>query len=154
MTLINAAIKGNAERKQKIAERILDAVKDIENPRISVLGLAFKNGTDDCRESPAMEIIGNLLQKNADITAYDPQAMHTARLVLGDKINYADNMYDCLKDSDVLAVLTEWNDFKTLDLSKAKELMRHKTIIDCRNLLDIDTAIKNGFKYYGIGRKG
>ena len=153
MTLITAAIEGNAKRKQEMAERILSAVKSIEKPKISVLGLAFKNGTDDCRQSPAMEIICNLLKDNVDITAYDPQAMNTARQLLGDKISYADNMYDCLKDADVLAVLTEWNDFKMLDLDKASQLMRHKNIVDCRNLLNADLAIKHGFRYISIGRK-
>ncbi|MBE6458870.1 MAG: UDP-glucose/GDP-mannose dehydrogenase family protein [Alphaproteobacteria bacterium] len=152
MTLIKAAIDGNAKRKQQMAERILESVKSIENPKIAVLGLAFKDGTDDCRESPAMEIIGNLLEVNANITAYDPKAMVTSKLLIGDKIKYAENMYDALKDADVLAILTEWQEFKTLNLQKAASLMRHKNIVDCRNLLNADTAKNNGFKYQGIGR--
>lgn len=153
MTLIKAAIEGNTKRKKEMAERILDAVKDIEKPKIAVLGLAFKDGTDDCRESPAMEIVGNLLEQNADVTAYDPKAMGTACQLVGDKIQYADDMYSCLKGADVLAVLTEWNEFKTLDLNLAASLMRHKNIIDCRNLVDAEQAAKNGFKYQGIGKK-
>ena len=153
MTLIKAAIEGNTKRKKEMAERILDAVKDIEKPKIAVLGLAFKDGTDDCRESPAMEIVGNLLEQNADVTAYDPKAMGTACQLVGDKIQYADDMYSCLKGADVLAVLTEWNEFKTLDLNLAASLMRHKNIIDCRNLIDAEQAAKNGFKYQGIGKK-
>ena len=153
MTLINAAIIGNSRRKQHMAERILDCVKEIKNPKIAVLGLAFKNGTDDCRESPAMEIIHNLLKFNANIIAYDPKAMQTAYQLIGNKIAYADDMYACLKDADVLAILTEWNDFKTLDLTRAAELMKHKIIIDCRNLLDEEEALNNGFKYQSIGKK-
>lgn len=151
MSLINAAISGNTKRKQQMAERILDAIKGIENPKIAILGLAFKNGTDDCRESPAMEIIWNLLEYKADITAYDPKAVETARQLLGDKINYANNMYECIKDADVVAILTEWDEFKNLDLTKAAYLVRHKIIIDCRNLLDEQTAINTEFKYKGIG---
>lgn len=109
MTLIKAAIDGSTKRKQQMAERILEAVKGIEKPKIAVLGLAFKDGTDDCRESPAMEIIGNLLEINANITAYDPKAMGTACQLVGDKIGYADDMYACLKDADVLAVLRLYN---------------------------------------------
>lgn len=109
MSLITAAIKGNAERKKQMAGRILDKVKDVKNPKIAVLGLAFKDGTDDCRESPAMDIVGELLLQGADITAYDPKAMGTACGLLGNKISYADDMYACLKDADVLAILTEWN---------------------------------------------
>ncbi len=153
MTLINAAIAGNVKRKQRMAERIWNEVKDLENPKIAVLGLAFKNGTDDCRESPALEIVGNLLEKNADITAYDPKAMGTACRLLGDKIGYADDMYSCIKGADVLAVLTEWNEFKTLDLNLAADLMRHKNIVDCRNLLNAEQALTQGFKYQGIGKK-
>ncbi len=152
MTLIKAAIDGNAKRKQQMAERILESVKSIENPKIAVLGLAFKDGTDDCRESPAMEIIGNLLEVNANITAYDPKAMGTSKLLIGDKIKYAENMYDALKDADVLAILTEWQEFKTLDLQKVASLMHHKQIVDCRNLINANEAKENGFKYMGIGK--
>jgi len=153
MTLINAAITGNIRRKQEMADRILEMVKNIENPKIAVLGLAFKDGTDDCRESPAMEVIRHLLEKEANITAYDPKAMGTACQLLGDKISYADDMYGCLKEADVLVVLTEWKEFKNLDLAQAALLMNRKNIVDCRNLIDMDEAIKNGFRYQGIGRK-
>lgn len=153
MTLIKAAIDGNTKRKKDMAERILEAVKGIDNPKIAVLGLAFKDGTDDCRESPAMEIVGNLLETGADITAYDPKAMETAKLLVGDKITYAADMYEALKGADVLAILTEWGEFKELDLAKAAQLMKHKTIIDCRNLIDTEQAVKNGFRYQGIGKK-
>ena len=151
MTLIKAAIEGNGKRKQEMAERIMEAVKGIENPKIAVLGLAFKDGTDDCRESPAMEIVGHLLEMNAAVTAYDPKAMGTACYLLGDKIAYADSMYECLKEADVAAVLTEWQEFKELNLAEAGQLMRHKTIIDCRNLINPIEAQNNGFKYRGIG---
>ncbi len=152
MSLITAAIKGNAERKKQMAGRILDKVKDVKKPKIAVLGLAFKDGTDDCRESPAMDIVDELLRQGADITAYDPKAMGTACGLLGNKISYADDMYACLKDADVLAILTEWNEFKALDLAQAAHLMRHKQIVDCRNLINAEQAAANGFTYQGIGK--
>ena len=152
MTLINAAIEGNLQRKKQMAGRILTAVEGIENPKIAVLGLAFKDGTDDCRESPAMEIVGELINRGANITAYDPKAMETAKLLVGDKINYAEDMYSTIKDVDVLAILTEWSEFKSLDLNKAANLMRHKKIVDCRNLIDGKQAKDLGFNYQGIGR--
>lgn len=152
MTLINAAIEGNLQRKKQMAARILTAVEGIENPKIAVLGLAFKDGTDDCRESPAMEIVGELINRGANITAYDPKAMETAKLLVGDKINYAEDMYSTLKDADVLAILTEWTEFKALDLAKAASLMKNRHIVDCRNLLNVDKVKANGFKYQGIGR--
>ena len=153
LTLIRSAIEGNLIRRKQMAERIWETVKDIKNPKIAVLGLAFKDGTDDCRESPAMEIVQNLLKYDARITAYDPKAMDTAKQLVGNKISYAADMYSCLQDADVLAILTEWNEFKSLDLSKSARLMRRKNIVDCRNLLDIDTAQANGFYYRGVGKK-
>ena len=153
MSLINAAIEGNVNRKKQMAKRILDKVKDIGNPKIAVLGLAFKDGTDDCRNSPAVDIVSELVLQGADITAYDPKAMGTACQIFGNKISYADDMYQALKDADVLAILTEWQDFKKLDFEQTQNLMRHKKIVDCRNLLDVAEAKSYGFDYQGIGRK-
>lgn len=152
MTLVNTAIIGNVQRKEKIAKRILSVVSDIKNPKIAVLGLAFKDGTDDCRESPAMDIVRVMLENNADITAYDPKAMENAKLLLGDKIKYAPDMYSAIQDADVLAILTEWEQFKELDLARVAGLMRNKNIIDCRNLIDAQKAKELNFIYKGIGR--
>ncbi len=152
MSLVDAAIIGNQLRKEQMAQRIRNAVKGIENPKIAVLGLAFKNGTDDCRESPAIEIINKLLEYGLNITAYDPKAMGTACNIFGNKISYADDMYQVIKDADVLAILTEWEEFKNLDLERASYLMKHKNIVDCRNLLDAKKAKAHGYSYRGIGR--
>lgn len=151
MTLIEDVIKENTNRKKKMAHRILEAVKDIPNAKIAVLGLAFKNGTDDCRESPAMEIINELLRFNADITAFDPQAMKNAKHLLGEQIKFADNMYSALQNADVVAILTEWPEFKELDLHKTAKLLRHKNIVDCRNLLNKNQVSELGFNYSCIG---
>lgn len=151
MTLIEDVIKENTNRKKKMAHRILETVKDIPNAKIAVLGLAFKNGTDDCRESPAMEIINELLRFNADITAFDPQAMKNAKHLLGEQIKFADNMYSALQNADVVAILTEWPEFKELDLHKTAKLLRHKNIVDCRNLLNKNQVSELGFNYSCIG---
>ncbi|EAH9620727.1 UDP-glucose/GDP-mannose dehydrogenase family protein [Campylobacter jejuni] len=152
LTLINAAIKGNEERKNHMCERILNSIKDIKNPKIAVLGLAFKDGTDDCRESPAVDIVFKLLEQKVQICAYDPKAMDLAKQILGDKIDYANSMYEAIKDADVIAILTEWKEFSSLDLKKACDLVRHKKIVDLRNLIDKNEAIKLGFEYQGVGR--
>ncbi|EAH4619052.1 UDP-glucose/GDP-mannose dehydrogenase family protein [Campylobacter jejuni] len=152
LTLINAAIKGNEERKNHMSERILNSIKDIKNPKIAVLGLAFKDGTDDCRESPAVDIVFKLLEQELQICAYDPKAMDLAKQILGDKIDYANSMYEAIKDADVIAILTEWKEFANLDLKKAYDLLNHKKIIDLRNLIDKNEAIKLGFEYQGVGR--
>lgn len=154
MTLIKAAIHGNRARKTMMAHRILDAVSDIEKPKVAVLGLAFKNGTDDCRESPAIEIISDLLPHNVQITVFDPQAMENAKKVLpAGSVEYAADMYSALDGADVLAILTEWGDFRELDLSRAAQMMHGNAIVDCRNLLNPDDAMAHGFKYSCIGRK-
>lgn len=152
LTLINAAIKGNEERKNHMCERILNSIKDIKNPKIAIFGLAFKDGTDDCRESPAVDIVFKLLEQKVQICAYDPKAMDLAKQILGDRIDYANSMYEAIKDADVIAILTEWKEFSSLDLKKAYDLLNHKKIIDLRNLLDKNEAIKLGFEYQGVGR--
>ena len=150
MTLINAVIEGNIKRKKEMAERILNTIKGIESPKIAILGLAFKDGTDDCRESPAMEIIGHLLKYNAKIKAYDPKAMDTAKQILGDNIEYATDMYDAINDADILVILTEWRDFKNLDLVKVANLMRTKNIIDLRHILDPVQVNQLEFNFKGL----
>ena len=151
LTLIETTIKGNELRFAQMAEKVIQAAKS-DTPKIAVLGLAFKNGTDDCRMSPALSIVQELIRRNAQITAFDPKAMENAKLILGDKITYADDIYSCLKDADVLAVLTEWEDFKALDFEKAAHLMAQKVIVDCRNMLDMNKAFEYGFSYQGVGR--
>lgn len=150
--LIETTIAGNKKRKKQMAERILDEVKEMPNAKIGVWGLAFKNGTDDCRQSPAMDIIGELLLHQANITAYDPKAMGTACQLLGDKIDYADDMYSVAKEADVLVILTEWPEFANADLDVLSQLMNHKIIIDFRNMLNKDKLTKRGFKYQSVGR--
>ena len=152
MSLIETTIRQNDARKTQMAERILNAVADIENPKIAILGLAFKGGTDDCRESPAMEIVGALLKRGADVAAFDPKAMDNAKKLVGDKIKYAADAFDAARGADVVAVLTEWVDFKSLDLARLKTEMKTPRIVDLRNLLDKDEAVKLGFSYVGIGR--
>ena len=152
MSLIETTIRRNDARKVEMAERILKAVDGNVKPKIAVLGLAFKGGTDDCRESPAMEIINALLKHDVSITAYDPKAMKTAEKLIGNRINYAADAYEAAENADVLAVLTEWGDFKSLDLAKLKILMKVPKIVDLRNLLDANEAKRLGFDYQGIGR--
>jgi UDPglucose 6-dehydrogenase len=152
LSLIDAVIKGNKKRKKEMALRILQAAEG-EQPKIAVWGLAFKNGTDDCRESPAVEIIQHLLKKKLKICAYDPQAVASAQQTLGRRISYAPSPLAAAKDADVLAVLTEWPEFATVDLKALAATMNAKIIVDCRNILDPAAALAAGFKYYGIGRK-
>ena len=153
MSLIEAVIAGNERRKMQMAERITATVKDIPNAKIAAWGLAFKNGTDDCRESPAIYIVNGLIDSGATICAYDPKAMENAQNILGDKISYAPDMYKATEGADVLAILTEWEDFKAADLSRLKQVMRTPQIVDLRNMLSPEDAESAGFSYHRIGRK-
>lgn len=152
LSLIKQTIRGNKARKEKMAERILDMVKDEKQPQIGVLGLAFKNGTDDVRESPAMEIIAHLIQKGARVKAFDYQATENAKKVFGDKIEYASSEKDVFENADVVAVLTEWPEFKALDYQKLLPLMKYHKIADFRNLLNPEEMKKLGFEYVRIGK--
>ena len=152
LTLIEAAIRGNEKRKKDIAQKIISKINHINSPKVAVLGLTFKGGTDDCRESPAMEIIDELLKHELDITAYDPKGMKNANELLGDKINYAEDIYSVANDADILVILTEWDDFKNCDLQKVIINMRNKNIFDTRNILNAELAEKLVFSYYKIGK--
>ena len=152
LSLIKQTIKGNMARKEKMAERILSMVRGIENPRIGVLGLAFKNGTDDVRESPAMEIIAHLIKNGVRIKAFDYQAMPNAQKVFGSQIEYVLNPEDVFEESDIVAVLTEWPQFKTLDFKNAALKMKHQKIADFRNMLNPKEMESLGFEYQRIGK--
>lgn len=154
LNLIETTIAENLSRKKHMAHRISSTVKDNLDAKVTILGLAFKNGTDDCRESPAMEIILEMLEVGVkNITAYDPKAMEVAKtLPVGQRISYADNMYDACKDAEVVCILTEWDEFRSLDFDKLSKVMHGHRIVDCRNLLDGAKARQHGFTYRGIGR--
>ena len=151
MPLIDTTIAENDARPALMAQRILEQAGN--NAKIAVLGLAFKNGTDDCRTSPAIQIIEKMLEKKANIIAYDPQANISALKILGNKIAYVDDAYSAVKDADIIAVLTEWKEFAELDWQKISGMVKQKNIMDCRNILDGNTLKELGFKYRCIGQK-
>jgi UDPglucose 6-dehydrogenase len=153
LSLIEATIKGNERRKINMAKRILDMVEDIKNPTIAVLGSAFKGGTDDCRESPALQIIEIMLAHDVNIKLYDPEAMPNTKAILGNLITYCDSAYEAIGGADVLAVLTDWQEFKSLELEKIKVLMTRPQIADFRNNFDYNKAKDLGFEIKSLGRK-
>ncbi len=153
LSLIETTIASNERRKIKMAKRILDMVDDIKNPTIAVLGSAFKGGTDDCRESPAMQIIEILLAHDVNIKLYDPEAMENTKAILKDMVVYCDNAYEAIGGADVLAILTDWQEFKELDLDKIKTLLIRPQIVDFRNTINLLKAKDLGFEIKTIGRK-
>jgi UDPglucose 6-dehydrogenase len=149
LSMVEAAIKGNDNRKIKMAARIIDALEGIGKPVIAILGLAFKGGTDDTRESPAIEIVQELLKRGFAIKAYDPKAIDSAKTILGDRIEYAANAYDAANDADILVALTEWEEFRSISLKELR--MRTKKIVDLRKIFDKKIAEADGFTYIGVG---
>ncbi|NPV13487.1 UDP-glucose/GDP-mannose dehydrogenase family protein [candidate division WOR-3 bacterium] len=149
--LLKEVEKINQETKQRFVRKIRKALWNLKGKNIGILGLAFKPNTDDMRFAPSIDIINALIAEGARIRAYDPQAMKNARKILPD-IDYCNNALEVAVDADLLAVITEWEEFKNLDLKEIKEKMRLPIICDGRNIFDPDAVRKQGFTYIGMGR--
>jgi UDPglucose 6-dehydrogenase len=118
---------------------------------VAALGLSFKPETDDVRDAPSIDILDGLLQRGARVRAYDPQAMRAAAALLPD-VTMCEDAYAACRDADVLVIMTEWNQFRMLDLNRVKELLRRPVIADLRNVYDPDPMRSAGFTYAGVGR--
>jgi UDPglucose 6-dehydrogenase len=150
--LLKAVDEINEQASMFFIEKIEKTLNPLNGKTIGILGLAFKPNTDDMREAPSVKIISALRKKNVKIKAYDPVAVEKAKaLKLG--ISFCQNAYDTAKDCDALVIVTEWNEFRQLDLGKIKEIMSKPVIFDGRNIYDPVKMEKLGFKYYSVGRK-
>jgi len=155
LRLVEAAIEANDFQKRRMVDKIIQATGEAEGKTIAILGLAFKPNTDDMREAPALTIVQELVARGARIKAYDPEAMKEATWRLAaieDSITYCHSEYDAMKDADALVILTEWNQFRNLDLSKVMKLMRRPIFIDLRNIYERKTVEALGFAYHAVGR--
>jgi UDPglucose 6-dehydrogenase len=141
----------NHQSRRDIVRKARKCLGDLRNKKIGVLGLAFKANTDDMRDAPAIDIINLLQNDGAEISAYDPKAMETAA-PLFKNVNFTKDAYAVVKGADLLIILTEWNEFKELDIVRIKKLMNIPNIIDGRNLYDPLKMKELGFTYMGIGR--
>lgn len=150
--LLREVEKINQGQKELLVNKIKDNVWNLENKTIGVLGLSFKPDTDDIRYAPAIDIIKILKKQGAKVKAFDPQAMVKAKKELPD-IQYCKSPYEVARKSECLVIITEWNEFKELDLVKIKKLLKQPLIIDGRNIYDPKKMKKLGFKYISIGRK-
>ena len=151
--ILRAVMHVNEKQKTYFLPRIKKYFNsDIKNKKITLWGLAFKPNTDDIREAPALAIIDELLKEGAVITAFDPEAMPNVKRKLGDKINFAANEYEAIKDCDALIVATEWNEFRTPDFDRMVSLMKNKAIFDGRNVYEPGKMKELGFHYESIGR--
>ncbi len=151
--ILKAVMHVNDLQKEILSEKIVQYFDgNLSGKTIGIWGLAFKPNTDDIREAPALTIISRLLNKGAKIKAYDPEAMENVRQVFGDKIEFSTNEYEAIKEVDALAIVTEWNEFRTPDFGKMKEIMADHVIFDGRNIYDVATIKEMGFYYDSIGR--
>lgn len=141
----------NEEAKQHFVKKIRQVLWNLRDKNIGILGLAFKPNTDDMRLAPSIDIIKALVLEGANVRAYDPQAMENARRILPDII-YCQTAEDVAQESDLLAILTEWEEFKYLDLNRIKAKMRLPIICDGRNIFDRSLIERLGFTYIGVGR--
>ncbi len=153
--IVEAAIEANARQRRELVERIGRSVGDLEGKCIAVLGLAFKPNTDDVREAPALYVCRELARAGARIRAFDPVATAAASAVLadlGDRVTFAADAYDAARDADALVIMTEWNEFRGLDLTRIHGAMATPVVIDARNVLDPVQTRDAGFTYVGTGR--
>jgi UDPglucose 6-dehydrogenase len=150
-SVVDAVIEANEFQRQAMIPKIEKLVGDLNGKKIGVLGLSFKPETDDMRESPATDIIKELQKRGATIRAFDPVAMDEAKHSLPD-IEYATDEYDALKDADALLIVTEWNQFRALDMNKVKSLLKSPKIADLRNIYEPKDMRELGFEYVGVGR--
>ncbi|MEO6589784.1 MAG: UDP-glucose/GDP-mannose dehydrogenase family protein [Pyrinomonadaceae bacterium] len=150
-SVVDAVIAANKYQRQAMIPKIEKLVGDLNGKQIGVLGLSFKPETDDMRESPAIDIIKELQNRGAKIRAFDPVAMEEAKHLLPD-IEYAADEYDAIKDADALLIVTEWNQFRALDMEKVKNLLKAPKIADLRNIYEPEDMRGLGFEYIGVGR--
>ncbi len=153
LRIVEAAVEANGAQKAKMVKKIRGALGGSEAGKtIAVLGLTFKPETDDMRDSPAVTIIPALIEKGAKIKAHDPQGIEEAQKLLPPGITYTDNTYDTCRNADAVILMTEWNQYRALDLDHLGSIMRQKIFIDLRNVYHPDIIKEKGFSYTGVGR--
>ena len=151
MRTIQAAIETNAHQKKRMVKKLQALTGDFSGLTIGILGLAFKSKTDDVRESASLEMVGSLLKAGAKVKAYDPEA-NTNFSEFYPQITYCKTWEEAVKDTDAVAVMTEWNEFRTMDAKTLKNLMKSPIILDTRNILSRKELQKNGFSFDNVGR--
>jgi UDPglucose 6-dehydrogenase len=152
ITIVEAVIAVNDQRKKAMAERVVRACGgNVQGKTLAVLGVTFKPNTDDMRDSPSLDIIPALQNAGATIRAFDPEGMKEAAKLMHD-VAFCANAYDAMQDADALVIITEWNEFRALDLARVKSLLRTPTVIDLRDIYDPQDMSAAGFYYVSIGR--
>ncbi len=150
--LLNQVMEINLEQRRRFLRKVRSAIWTLRGKRLAVLGAAFKGGTDDVRESPAIAIMQTLVKEGAQVCVYDPAAMQKAGEILGESVEFFGDPYRAATGCDAVLILTEWDEFASLDLDKLHKCLRYPIVIDGRNLYKPERMAKAGFIYYSIGR--
>lgn len=150
--LLDEVVRINEEQRERFLRKVRSALWTLRGKHLGVLGLAFKGGTDDIRESPALFVVQALLQEGCMITAYDPAAMERTQQMISSTIKFANSPYEAARGADALLILTEWEEFANLDLERLSRELKYPLVIDGRNLYDPETMAGQGFTYYSVGR--
>jgi len=150
--LLDEVIRINEEQRHRFLRKVRGVLWTLRGKRLGVLGLAFKGGTDDIRESPALLLVQDLLREGCHICAYDPAAMGRAKEVLQPGVEFASDPYEAANGADAVLILTEWEEFSALDLDRLRKLLRYPIILDGRNLYDPAVMAARGFSYHSVGR--
>ena len=151
LAIVEASIKANERQRLRMVDRVVAMLGgDVEGKTVGMLGLSFKPETDDIREAPALDIASELIKRGATVRAYDPAAMEASQKVLPELI-CCEDAYDALTGADVMTIVTEWNEFRMLDLTRATELMAAPRMVDMRNIYDGASMAAAGFEYKGVG---
>ncbi len=150
--LLDEVMAINEDQRQRFLRKVRSALWTLRGKNLGVLGLAFKGGTDDIRESPALFLVQALLQEGCKITAYDPAAMERTQEVMSSSITFANSAYEAAHGADALLILTEWEEFANLDLSRLRNELKYPIVVDGRNLYDPEVMAAQGFTYYSVGR--
>jgi len=153
MSLVREVVKANERQKYLMVDKLKDGLGELKGTVIALLGLAFKAETDDVRDSPAINIVEKLLKAGAAVKAHDPKGIENFKKIFPEtEVQYFENEFSAIEGTDAILICTEWNEYRNLDLEKAKTLMRGNLILDTRNVLDIESTKKLGFIYKGLGR--
>jgi UDPglucose 6-dehydrogenase len=149
--IVRTTVSVNDDRKASMVDRVERALGGLEGKNVGVLGLAFKPNTDDMRDAPSIPLVKSLVERGAKVSAFDPVAREQAEPVLSG-IDFADDAYAAAKDADALVIVTEWDEFRALDLEKIAASMRGKVLVDLRNVYTRDEVEEAGLTHYGVGR--
>jgi UDPglucose 6-dehydrogenase len=152
LQIVETVVRVNEARKRAMARKVISAMGgDVQNKQIAVLGLAFKPNTDDMRDAPSLDIIPALQAAGANIKAFDPESMEEAKKMLNG-VEFASNPYECVQGADAVVIITEWDQFRALDLDRVKKALKTPIIVDLRNIYTPEEVRGEGFRYESIGR--